>query len=298
MSKKLLFKGGHATGMIPCEIEDFSTLYLVDARVDEKTKAYIDSVIGNSVLNLCPYRNVLVTHKYDTVEGNVITLDDCQDDEVIQLSEVQGNTMVNCCKDGELEIAPEVMYNEGEIIVNFNKNELLMKEYGFKTLVEDKAEYDERYQTLDIDKYEEQEDKIIAKYVVIDNDLDEEKEKLILKSKEDLQVFLEEHPLFSKAKYEDGRYYNITAEKQQQLTSKLLMYNGYTALGKEYKLMWNDTGELCEEWSFQELFALSCEIDIYVTQLAEYQRAKEVELKDCDTVEKLYQVVIDYETMK
>lgn len=200
--------------------------------------------------------------------------------------------------DGQLEIAPEVMYNEGEIIVNFNKNELLMKEYGFKLLVEDKPEYDERYQTLDIDQFEEQEDKIIAKYVVVDNDLDEEKEKLILKSKMDLQVFLEEHPLFSKAKYEDGRYYNITAEKQQQLTSKLLMYNGYTALGKEYKLMWNDTGELCEEWSFQELFALSCEIDIYVTQLAEYQRAKEVELKDCDTVEKLYKVVIDYETMK
>lgn len=75
-----------------------------DARVDEKTKAYIDSVIGNSVLNLCPYRNVLVTHKYDTVEGNVITLDDCQDDEVIQLSEVQGNTMVNCCKDGSKEL--------------------------------------------------------------------------------------------------------------------------------------------------------------------------------------------------
>lgn len=104
MSKKLLFKGGHATGMIPFEIEDFSTLYMRDARVDEKTKAYIDSVIGNSVLNLCPYRNVLVTHKYDTVEGNVITLDDCQDNEVIQLSEIQGNTMVNCCKDGSKEL--------------------------------------------------------------------------------------------------------------------------------------------------------------------------------------------------
>lgn len=104
MSKKLLFKGGHATGMIPCEIEDFSTLYMVDARVDEKTKAYIDSVIGNSVLNLCPYRNVLVTHKYDTVEGNVVALDDCEDDEIIQLSEIQGNTMVNCNKDTDKEL--------------------------------------------------------------------------------------------------------------------------------------------------------------------------------------------------
>lgn len=104
MSKKLLFKGGHATGMIPYEIEDFSTLYMMDARVDEKTKAYIDSVIGNSVLNLCPYRNVLVTHKYDTVEGNVITLDDCEDDEIIQLSEIQGNTMVNCNKDTDKEL--------------------------------------------------------------------------------------------------------------------------------------------------------------------------------------------------
>ena len=104
MSKKLLFKGGHRTGMTPYEIEDFLSLYMRDARVDEKTKAYIDSVIGNSVLNLCPYRNVLVTHKYDTVEGNVVTLDDCRDDEIIQLSEIQGNTMVNCNKDTDKEL--------------------------------------------------------------------------------------------------------------------------------------------------------------------------------------------------
>ncbi len=104
MSKKLLFKGGHSTAMTPYEIEDFSSLHLRDPRIDEKTKAYIDSVIGNSVLNLCPYRNVLVTHKYDTVEGNVVTLDDCQDDEIIQLSEIQGNTMVNCNKDTDKEL--------------------------------------------------------------------------------------------------------------------------------------------------------------------------------------------------
>ena len=128
--------------------------------------------------------------------------------------------------------------------------------------------------------------------------LDSIKTELIKLSKSKLATYLEEHPLFSKAKYEDGRYYNITAEKQQQLTSKLLMYNGYVAAGKEYKLMWNDTGETCEEWSFQELFTLSCEIDIYVTQLVEYQRKKEVELKDCNTVDELYKVVIDYETMK
>lgn len=104
MSKKLLFKGGHATGMTPYEIEDFSSLHIRDPRIDEKTKAYIDSVIGNSVLNLCPYRNVLVTHKYDTVEGNVVTLDDCEDDEIIQLSEIQGNTMINCNKDTDKEL--------------------------------------------------------------------------------------------------------------------------------------------------------------------------------------------------
>ena len=104
MSKKLLFKGGHGTAMTPYEIEDFSSLHIRDPRIDEKTKAYIDSVIGNSVLNLCPYRNVLVTHKYDSVEGNVVTLDDCQDDEVIQLSEIQGNTMVNCNKDTDKEL--------------------------------------------------------------------------------------------------------------------------------------------------------------------------------------------------
>ena len=143
--------------------------------------------------------------------------------------------------------------------------------------------------------YEEKDEK---EEVTETSSLDSIKTELIKLSKSKLSTYLEEHPLFSKAKYEDGRYYNITAEKQQQLTSKLLMYNGYASLGKEYKLMWNDTGETCEEWSFQELFTLSCEIDIYVTQLVEYQRKKEVELKDCNTVEELYKVVIDYETMK
>lgn len=53
------------------------------------------------------------------------------------------------------------------------------------------------------------------------------KKNQILLSKKNLAKYLEEHPLFSTCKYEEGRYYNVTAEKQQQLTSKVLMATMY-----------------------------------------------------------------------
>ncbi|MFR2535169.1 MAG: hypothetical protein ACLS95_08135 [Clostridia bacterium] len=68
------------------------------------------------------------------------------------------------------------------------------------------------------------------------------KKNQILLSKKNLAKYLEEHPLFSTCKYEEGRYYNVTAEKQQQLTSKVLMATMYAQIGMPYNLTWNDTG--------------------------------------------------------
>lgn len=121
------------------------------------------------------------------------------------------------------------------------------------------------------------------------------KKNQIKLSKNNLAKYLEEHPLFSTVKYEEGRYYNVTSEKQQQLTSKILMYQGYASMGLPYTLTWNDTGDVCEEWTFAELFTLSTQIDAYVTPLVKLQQTLEVAIKNATTQEDVLAVNIDFE---
>ena len=109
--------------------------------------------------------------------------------------------------------------------------------------------------------------------------LDNLKEKCILETKVNLSKFLEENPLFSNIKYEDGRYYKVTQEKQQQLTSTLLMYQGYLQNGYEYPLTWNDTGSPCEPWTYKELFLLASQVNDYVKPLVALQQETEVAIR-------------------
>ena len=136
----------------------------------------------------------------------------------------------------------------------------------------------------------------VPDYIENASTLEEIKQTMILKSKENLAQYLEDNPLFSKSKYEEGRYYKVTAEKQQQLTSKILMYEGYQKLGIPYDLTWNDCGEVCETWSFEELFQLSMEIDAYVTPLVKIQQTMEVNIKNSESVVDALKVNIDYTT--
>ena len=136
----------------------------------------------------------------------------------------------------------------------------------------------------------------VPDYIGNASTLEEIKQTMILKSKANLAQYLEDNPLFSKSKYSDGRYYKVTAEKQQQLTSKILMYEGYQKLGIPYDLTWNDCGEVCETWSFEELFQLSMEIDAYVTPLVKIQQTMEVNIKNSESVVDALKVNIDYTT--
>lgn len=120
------------------------------------------------------------------------------------------------------------------------------------------------------------------------------KENQIKLSKNNLSKYLEDNPLFSKCKYEDGRYYNITSEKQQQLTSKVLMATMYQQAGLPYKLTWNDSGDICEEWELSQLQQLSMEIDAYVTPLVSVQQHIEVDIKNCTTQEEVLQVNVEF----
>lgn len=142
-----------------------------------------------------------------------------------------------------------------------------------------------------IDNYEEIE---LPSYIKDYETLDEMKSVMIQQSKTNLATFLENNPLFSRVKYEEGRYYKVTSEKQQQLTSKILMYEGYSKIGLPYELTWNDCGEICEEWSYAELFQLSMEIDAYVTPLVKLQQTIEVQIRKAQSVGELLKVDLDF----
>ena len=120
------------------------------------------------------------------------------------------------------------------------------------------------------------------------------KKNQILLSKKNLAKYLEEHPLLSICKYEEGRYYNVTAEKQQQLTSKVLMATMYAQAGMPYNLTWNDTGDICESWELSQLQQLSMEIDAYVTPLVSLQQTMEVTINECVTQEEVLNVNVEY----
>ena len=117
------------------------------------------------------------------------------------------------------------------------------------------------------------------------------KENRIVQSKSDLQIYLVEHPL----QWTDGKYYTITAEKQQQLTSKLLSATFAQQSGTPYDLKWNDTEQVCVSWTLENLTALAFAIDARVTALVTYQQEKEREIRDAETLEELESITVNYD---
>jgi len=121
---------------------------------------------------------------------------------------------------------------------------------------------------------------------IVNPELDKLKNEKIVESKTSLAEYLSSHPLFSKAKYEEGRYYTVTEEKQRQLTSKMAMYNIYSQQSLSYPLLkWNDVGNICEDWTVEELTKLAMEIDAYVTPLVEKQQAYEKMVQKVSNIE-------------
>ena len=113
----------------------------------------------------------------------------------------------------------------------------------------------------------------------------------IQQSKDDLEAYLEAHPLT----WTDGNQYNITREKQQQLTSKILSATLAHQTSTPYELTWNATGAECTPWTLEELAALAFAIDARVTALVSYQQAKEVAMQAAATLEELEGVNVDYD---
>ena len=118
-------------------------------------------------------------------------------------------------------------------------------------------------------------------------------ESRIAQSKEDLAAYLESHPIT----WTDGEQYSITAEKQAQLTSKIMAATMAQTLSQPYTLTWNSTGQVCREWTLQDLSALAFAIDARVTALVSYQQTQEVAMRNAASREELDAIVVDYESV-
>lgn len=129
------------------------------------------------------------------------------------------------------------------------------------------------------------------------DDLSRLKEELIKLSKQKLSDYLETHPLFSKAKYPEGRYYSVNNEHQLRIASQILLYQGNMTVGLDYQLTWNDTGNICEDWSFEELFTLSNEINEYIKPIIKKQQELEILIKNATSKEMLSIIKIDYDNI-
>ena len=139
--------------------------------------------------------------------------------------------------------------------------------------------------------YEEKEDIVTVKD---EDNLSNLKKELIKLSKSKLSDYLENNPLFSKVKYEDGRYYNVTLEKQNLLLANISTYTMSLQAGIQCPLTWNDTGNECELWTFEELLRLSLEIREYVHPLTSMQQHIELKIKSCKTKAELDDVNIEF----
>lgn len=159
----------------------------------------------------------------------------------------------------------------------FEKSSASYIEYDYNEFVEEKS-------LLDIDDLNNNPEKYLN--YIVNPELDKLKNEKIEESKVLLAEYLSSHPLFSKAKYEEGRYYTVTEEKQRQLTSKMAMYNIYSQQSLSYPLLkWNDVGNICEDWTVEELTKLAMEIDAYVTPLVEKQQAYEKMVQKVSNIE-------------
>lgn len=119
------------------------------------------------------------------------------------------------------------------------------------------------------------------------------KEERVAQSKSDLETYLLENPL----QWTDGQYYAITAEKQNQLTSKLMAATVAQQMSTEYHLTWNSTGDVCTEWNLSDLYALAFAIDKRVTGLVTYQQTKEIEINNANSIDELNAIIVDYNSV-
>lgn len=125
------------------------------------------------------------------------------------------------------------------------------------------------------------------------NKLLELKQVKVSQSKQQLEEFLENNPL----QFTDGKFYSVTKEKQTLLANALQVYQIKVQAGLPATLKWNTTGDICREFTLEEITGLVVAITEYVQPRVEKQQALEVQIRNAETLEELDSIVIDYEVV-
>lgn len=137
--------------------------------------------------------------------------------------------------------------------------------------------------------------------------LEEVKKMQITMSKYNLKCYLEENPIYSSVHGGVSKPYSITAEKQQYLAQMIMLAEGYNKLSEimkqraeeadtttgitgdvqtnaaeemnslgDFHISWNAVGEPCTyDWTLEELYLLSAEIEQVVRPLISKQQQME-----------------------
>lgn len=119
--------------------------------------------------------------------------------------------------------------------------------------------------------------------------LDELKDYLIRKNKKNLEDYLFNNPMVI-----DGKTYTVTSDKQNQLTGMLNAYTYAQAIGVTVPLSWNETGEECTPYTFEELVALYLQMLNYVKPIVTYQQHNEILIRTATTAEEAQAIDIDF----
>ena len=187
--------------------------------------------------------------------------------------------------DNELVYAKEYyICQDGTIIIGFNKKEDVMREYGFKPVIDEPPVYDETKEELCKTGVLDDIDSLKILYATKPIDIDGIKLEKILQTKEDLATYLFNNPIFSTCHYKEGAYYSATSEKQAQLTQLLTAYMLDAQMGIATELHWNSTGNMCEVYTFEELTQLRREMFNFVLPLVSLQQYIEVQVRNAETV--------------
>ena len=120
--------------------------------------------------------------------------------------------------------------------------------------------------------------------------LDELKDYLIRKNKKNLSDYLYNHPM----EY-NGKSYTITEDKQNQLTGILNAYQYAKAIGVELPLTWNETGGVCELYTFEELVEIYLQMLAVVKPIVTYQQHQEIEIRNAESKETAQAVDITFD---
>lgn len=165
---------------------------------------------------------------------------------------------------------------EGHLIKKVRNGQIFKKVYLGKN---DKVEnYKE---IVDVNYvYKEEEEKPLE-------DLAGIKQDLIKLSKRNLAKYLEEHPLESKVKYEDGRLYTVTLEKQNMLFNNIVAFQTAEQNGLNYPLEWNSVGEISEPWEMNQMMQLYIEMKEYTAPIVLLQQHIEKAINQCKSKEEL-----------